>query len=345
MLRPRGSAALPVRVSFPRYVRPLHVSPIQFLKAKTYKGEPPRKPKPKAKPSGSIGASQPQKHAVPEKKEAVRPVAKKAARDPLLGMREANELSKMVKYPATTAQQAARNPSVGQLRTENGQQAAQNDSTTDSDSTHTTASRTATSQASSSLNRRPIPPADPLPFSMASKAPSGAPFVHPLQSTADKAKWILAAMALAFFVAGAYLAFGPGANDDLKAHENIPAMTSAPLTPKDKPLPANMKRAMELLKAYFKARASSLDEDTEEFGGAGINVVGGGIAVPRMVVYPETREEVEIILNICQKYGVAVIPYSGGTSLEGYTHLRLFPSQHFYFPFKYLILSSGAGGF
>ena len=170
---------------------------------------------------------------------------------------------------------------------------------------------------------------------MSSHAPSGAPYVHPYQSTADKAKYIIAAMAVTFFVAGAYLAFGPGSNNENTGlpKESAPAgITTQPPTPKDKPLPANVKRAMELLKAYFKERASSLDEDVAEFTGAGIMGIGGGTTFPRMVVYPESTEEVEIILNICHKYGVGVIPYSGGTSLEGYLILFL-SSSLFMFTF------------
>ncbi|QPG74283.1 hypothetical protein FOA43_001608 [Brettanomyces nanus] len=38
---------------------------------------------------------------------------------------------------------------------------------------------------------------------------------------------------------------------------------------------------------------------------------------PVAVIYPETTEEVSLIMKICHKYRVAVVPFSGGTSLEG----------------------------
>jgi len=324
MLRPRPPIVHPFKGTAQRFLRPFHRSAIQ-LKAKSYKGEPPKKPKPKAKPSSSIGTSQLQKLAVPDKKEPLRQTAVKEKKDPLQGMRQANELGKMVKYPAARAQQLARESVIHELPSKDDQQTKTEGTTTEdsscADKSGPSSVPSGTAIQSSSLNRRPISAAKSTP-SMSSHAPSGAPYVHPLQSTADKAKYIIAAMALTFFVAGAYLAFGPGSNNENTGSpkESAPAgIATRPPTPKDKPLPANVKRAMELLKAYFKERASSLDEDVGDFTGAGIMGVGGGTAFPRMVVYPERTEEVEIILNICHKYGVGVIPYSGGTSLEGYS--------------------------
>ncbi|OUM53550.1 hypothetical protein BVG19_g2843 [[Candida] boidinii] len=39
---------------------------------------------------------------------------------------------------------------------------------------------------------------------------------------------------------------------------------------------------------------------------------------PQLVVYPESTEEVSEVLKICHKHKVPVIPFSGGTSLEGH---------------------------
>ncbi|CDK24378.1 unnamed protein product [Kuraishia capsulata CBS 1993] len=39
--------------------------------------------------------------------------------------------------------------------------------------------------------------------------------------------------------------------------------------------------------------------------------------VPRVIVFPGTTEEVSTVMKVCHKYRVPVIPYSGGTSLEG----------------------------
>lgn len=38
---------------------------------------------------------------------------------------------------------------------------------------------------------------------------------------------------------------------------------------------------------------------------------------PKMICYPRTTEEVSEVLKICHKYDVPVVPYSGGTSIEG----------------------------
>lgn len=40
-------------------------------------------------------------------------------------------------------------------------------------------------------------------------------------------------------------------------------------------------------------------------------------SLPVAVAYPRSTEDVSIIAQICYKYHVPIIPYSGGTSLEG----------------------------
>jgi len=41
--------------------------------------------------------------------------------------------------------------------------------------------------------------------------------------------------------------------------------------------------------------------------------------LPDVVVFPKTTEEVQAIVNICSKHKLPVVPYAGGTSLEGHT--------------------------
>jgi FAD binding domain len=307
MLRPRASIALSLDAPLPRLVRPLHVSAVQYKAKKIYRGEPPKRPKPKEHPRApaAIGIPHVQKGEIPEKVDAGAASAKEK-KDPLQGMREANEMSRMVKYPAAAAQHVA---AANQLPSKEEQEAS-HETTAESEAAAAAISKNA------AANMHPVP-------TMSSNAPRGGPYKPPPpKSSPSQTKFIIAAIAGTFFLAGAYMAFGPGPGsyrqDLLGATSPAPAR-GAP-TPKEKPMPASLKRALELLKAYFKERASSLDEDVEEFSGAGIIGIGGGKNFPKMVVYPESTEEVEIILNICQKYGVAVIPYSGGTSLEGYSH-------------------------
>lgn len=40
-------------------------------------------------------------------------------------------------------------------------------------------------------------------------------------------------------------------------------------------------------------------------------------SLPVAVAYPRSTEDVSKIAQICYKYHVPIIPYSGGTSLEG----------------------------
>ncbi|SCU94404.1 LADA_0G08328g1_1 [Lachancea dasiensis] len=41
---------------------------------------------------------------------------------------------------------------------------------------------------------------------------------------------------------------------------------------------------------------------------------------PKYVVYPESTEDVSHIMKVVNKYSIPVVPYSGGTSLEGHTY-------------------------
>ncbi|SCV05656.1 LANO_0H12288g1_1 [Lachancea nothofagi CBS 11611] len=41
---------------------------------------------------------------------------------------------------------------------------------------------------------------------------------------------------------------------------------------------------------------------------------------PRYVIYPESTEDVSHIMQIINKYSIPVVPYSGGTALEGHTY-------------------------
>lgn len=41
-------------------------------------------------------------------------------------------------------------------------------------------------------------------------------------------------------------------------------------------------------------------------------------ALPDVVVYAETTEDVSFVLKLAHQYAVPVTPYSGGTSLEGH---------------------------
>jgi D-lactate dehydrogenase (cytochrome) len=116
-------------------------------------------------------------------------------------------------------------------------------------------------------------------------------------------------MAIIFGAGGAYLFFAKP--KEIPTTKDLSAAIP-------KPIPANVTGAIGVLQRFFKERCSTSSEDLENFGGAGIMDIGGEKGmIPRAVIWPENTEEVEIILNIANEYNVPVIPYSGGTSLEG----------------------------
>jgi hypothetical protein len=119
------------------------------------------------------------------------------------------------------------------------------------------------------------------------------------------------AMAAVFASGGAYLFFSkpkplPGTVDGVH-HQFLFG---------NEPPSENFLKAIKILQEIFGDRCSTNEQDLHDFGGEGIMTVGAG-SKPRAVVFPESTEEVEVILKMADTFNVPVIPYSGGTSLEG----------------------------
>jgi hypothetical protein len=123
------------------------------------------------------------------------------------------------------------------------------------------------------------------------------------------------AIAGIFFAGGAYLYLSPAKDITTKD-------LSAVVIPSS--MPANVATAIEILKEIFQERCSTLEADLLEFEGAGIMAMGYGNR-PRAIVWPESTEDVRTILKVADTYQVAVVPFSGGTSLEGYLSLSHTP--------------------
>lgn len=254
-----------------------------------YKGEQPRQPKKPTPPSAAV-----QKPSKPE----VKPIPVKKPKDPLQGMREANERERL------------RNLAVKAKELENAVPPEPTASSSEKSPPETTKTEHEPGQQSTPLDSSPGAPqsTEPPPESnlYSRPAPRGPP-----RSTngGGGQKWMYYAAALTLAGAGLYLYTSTPKPDS--------PLFTRDLSDPSRPTPANVTKAIRLLKGFFKDRCSTLDDDLEEFGGEGIMRVGEG-RKPRAVVWPENTEEVEIILNIAENHGVAVVPYSGGTSLEGY---------------------------
>lgn len=316
----------------PRHPLNRHPSLVQFLikshlqcqlrfksAKKVYKGEPPRKNKTVVKPSPATGQKPPSR---PESKT----IHRKKGRDPLQGMREANEREKLAKHPplakdvekpvaprSTTSEEEKKLENANKgietelqsttslkdaIVTPSSEPGSKQAETETESRTIPVTSSSESSAAAEKPRRRPIPPS---PSSLSSRPPRGPP-----QST-NPQTWLLMAMAVIFAGGGAYLFFGTpkGVIPPTKDLSELP-----------RPISTNVTNAIGVLQKFFGERCSTSHEDLYDFGGEGIMSIGKGMK-PRAIVWPESTEEVEIILNVADQYNVPIIPYSGGTSLEG----------------------------
>ena len=255
---------------------------------KLYKGSVPRKPKSK-KPSSSPDLRS-KGSTNPNKDESKSPTKK--GKDPLQGMREANERERIEQEnlrkslseahsspkPAKSAIAAEQEPNRPKLQSPEKAEASSNPFSVQS--------------PSGVPSGRPIPPAS-IPM--------------PKLQAPGRRKLVNFMIATIFFGGGAYLYwFSPTESTFTKD-----------LSSYTKPAPENVQKAIELLRNFFGERVSTVEDDLEQFGGEGMMSVGSG-GKPRAIVWPETTAEVEVILKVANDYGVPVIPYSGGTSLEGF---------------------------
>ncbi|KAI0276801.1 hypothetical protein BGY98DRAFT_1090140 [Russula aff. rugulosa BPL654] len=91
-------------------------------------------------------------------------------------------------------------------------------------------------------------------------------------------------------------------------------------TPSPKPVygtPEDFGHAIEELKTLFSKDTVTTDQDQLEAHGFSPNAHHPGFP-HSVVVYPDSTEDVVKIVNLARKYRMPIIPYSGGTSLEGH---------------------------
>jgi len=99
------------------------------------------------------------------------------------------------------------------------------------------------------------------------------------------------------------------------AAQNPSPNSPAPLARDARPDADALKSAIDILKQRYGERASSAEAVCDHHGH------GEGwfpTAAPDLVVFAETTQEVSDIVMVCAQYGVPVIPFGTGTSLEGH---------------------------
>jgi D-lactate dehydrogenase (cytochrome) len=78
---------------------------------------------------------------------------------------------------------------------------------------------------------------------------------------------------------------------------------------------------VEELKSFLKEDQLELDLEERQLRGKSWNSYHKIDAIPLAVVYPENTEQTSKIVQLCNKHKVPIVPFGGGTSLEGQTLL------------------------
>jgi hypothetical protein len=89
----------------------------------------------------------------------------------------------------------------------------------------------------------------------------------------------------------------------------------------ERPPTADWQGGINVLVELLEDRCSTDKKDLRMYTGEGIMNIGEKM-LPAAIVWPKTTKEVGIILKVADAYNVPVVPYAGGTSIEGYFHLQ-----------------------
>jgi hypothetical protein len=271
-----------------------------------YKGTAPKKTKKPSPPPTRPSQA-------PEANKMQKPSYRRPAKDPLYGLREAKEEQKMIKFqPKPVEDQKPKKPALEKKPVPVAKEKEAKSTETEEG--------TSIEQATPEEQQTPSkpPPPDPLerppPNSTSRPIPAAPPPPNRIR--------LFASAASVLFLGGVIIYRNRSQIPFLS-----PSKTSPDAAPKTKDLSASpalgirrgasLAKAIEVLSDVFGERCSTLTEDLVDFGGEGILGLGEG-KLPTAVVWPVSTEEVEVILKVADTYRIPVIPYSGGTSLEGY---------------------------
>ena len=277
-----------------------------------YKGTVPKKPKQSPSPP-----TRPSPVADAKKTEKMQP--KKPAKDPLQSLREAREEERMIKFQPKPVEEQKSGKPVAERKPVQERKPVPIVSKKEEKPTETetegpieqdrSPESTSPSTGSSGIgpprksDPRPIPPAPPTDRRILYASAAAVLFLIGVilykRSTAPSKPPIVLA--------------GDSTDDKDKSAPKTKDLSAAAPNPRRR---ANVAKAIEVLQNVFEERCSTSTEDLVDFGGEGILALGEG-RLPRAVVWPTSTEEVEVILKVAETYRVPVIPYSGGTSLEG----------------------------
>jgi hypothetical protein len=274
-----------------------------------YKGTAPKKTKKPSPPPTRPSQA-------PEAKKMQKPSYRRPTKDPLHGLREAKEEEKMIKFQPKPVEEQKPEKHALEKKPVPVAKEKEGKSTEPEDGTSIEHGPPEEEQTPSKTS-----PPDPLDTPPSNSTSRPIPAAPPRPNRIR----LFASAASVLFLGGVMLYKNKSSNPQIPFLS--PSKTSPPdAAPKTKDLSslpglgnrreASVAKAIEVLTDVFGERCSTLTEDLVDFGGEGILGLGEG-KLPNAVVWPVSTEEVEVILKVADTYRIPVIPYSGGTSLEG----------------------------
>jgi FAD binding domain len=265
-------------------------------------------------------------------------VPKKKTRDPLQGMREAAKLASIPKQPPKVVEKkpVEKKPVERTIESETAPPSKnewvkfslEKEGEVPSTKKETEKTSSIRNEPEKPVERKqakiPSPTIKPItnstsnrPSRRSASAPPDPPTSKPLLSRAlpfVNFTLIVAGVLILYYSPPAWLSSWLGLEEKAEGEERTHAQQNSFIRQRD------IDRTLQLLKEVFGDRFSTDENELSDFGGEGIMDVGNG-KKPIAIVWPETTEEIEVILKLANTYGIPIIPYSGGTSLEGYNFI------------------------
>lgn len=110
-----------------------------------------------------------------------------------------------------------------------------------------------------------------------------------------------------------------GVNAQLKRTKDLDSV-DAQLSLPPEPSPEEFNAALALIRSILPAECISSSLEDLKYHGLSPWTYHHPDCLPGVVLYPRSTEDVSKIAQVAHKYSIPIVPFSGGTSLEGHFH-------------------------